>query len=139
MLARAGERRALADLAEIVRRRGAPSPTPRLPPDGIVAVPAVEARLLRGGRLFPDGIPPSWRGRPAEAHDLVAGPSSTVSFALRWHGEHPAVIWEVEGDPVALSAPAVDAAWRTAERSGEALWHHAPRPGPTTAQARPLT
>jgi hypothetical protein len=137
VLARAGERRALADVAAIVRRRGTPSPTPRLPPGGIVAVPAVEARLLRGGRLFPEGIPPSWRGRSVEAHGLVAGASSTLSFALRWHGEHPAVIWEVEGDPVALSAPAVHAAWRTDERSGEALWHHGPRPAARSASGPP--
>ena len=57
-----------------------------------------------GGRLFPGGIPPAWRGVDLEAHGLLAGPASTVSFALRWHGVNAAVLWEVTGDPVALTA-----------------------------------
>jgi hypothetical protein len=34
----------------------------------------------------------------------------------------PAVLWELDGESVELSAPAVDLSWRTSERSGEALW-----------------
>jgi hypothetical protein len=129
VLAEAGERRAVVDVADIVRRRRVEAPWPVEPPEGILAVPAVEGRLVRAGRLFPDAIPPAWRGRPVEAHGLVAGPASRLSFALRWHGEHPALLWEVQGEPVALSAPAADTCWRTSERSGEALWHHGPADG----------
>ncbi len=49
--------------------------------------------------------------------------STTASFAVRWHGERPAVLWEQQGDtPVELSAPDLDPEWRTTERSGETLW-----------------
>jgi hypothetical protein len=53
---------------------------------------------------------------------VLAGPASTLSFALRWHGPNAAVLWDVDGAAVELAATAVDAAWRTRERHGEALW-----------------
>ena len=127
VLARAGERRAVVDVAAIVARR-VPEDGPAEVPDTVLAVPAVEGRLLRDGRLLPDGIPAGWRGQPVEAHGLVGGPASSVSFALRWHGEHPAVLWEVAGEPLTLSAPAVDPGWTTDERAGEALWRGGARP-----------
>ena len=124
VLAVAGEGRAVADLARIIDRRTAAQPPPATA-DGVRAVAAVEGRLLRGGVLFPDGYPPEWRGADLEAHGLPAGPDSTVSFAVRWHGQHPAVLWQVEGRPVVLSAPAVDPSWRAEGSSGEALWRTA--------------
>jgi hypothetical protein len=127
VLARAGERRAVDDVVAIASRR-APSVPPVEVPATILAVAAVEGRLLRAGALLPGGLPDGWRGQPVEAHGLVGGPASRVSFALRWHGEHPAVLWEVEGEPLTLSAPAVDAGWTTDERSGETLWHGRARP-----------
>ncbi len=122
VLARAGERRAGSDLARIVAAR---HPAP--PPDptgvtGVRVVAAVERRVVRGGQLFPDGIPTAWRGTDLEAHGLLAGPASTLSFALRWHGPNAAVLWEVDGAAVELTAPGADPAWRTRERHGEALW-----------------
>ena len=124
VLAVAGEGRAVADLARIIDRRMAAQPPPATA-DGVRAVAAVEGRLLRGGVLFPDGYPPEWRGADLEAHGLPAGPETTVSFAVRWHGQHPAVLWQVEGRPVVLSAPAVDPSWRAEGSSGEALWRTA--------------
>jgi hypothetical protein len=32
------------------------------------------------------------------------------------------VLWETTGDPVPLSAPAIDADWRGVGSTGEALW-----------------
>jgi hypothetical protein len=78
--------------------------------------------LARGPVLLPAGVPPEWVGSNFEAHGLVAGPSTALSFAVRWHGEHPAVLWQVDGDPVELTAPSVDPAWRTRDPRGEALW-----------------
>jgi hypothetical protein len=121
VFAAAGERRALRDLARIIAQRQ-PAGLPATPADGIRAVAAVERRLARGPVLFPEGIPAAWRGADVEAHGLAVGPAARLSFAVRWHGERPAVLWELDGESVELSAPAVDPSWRTSERSGEALW-----------------
>ncbi|MFZ2442582.1 MAG: hypothetical protein WAW51_09490, partial [Ilumatobacteraceae bacterium] len=47
-------------------------------------------------------------------------------FAIRWHGERPAVLWEQSGDAVALSAPVLAPDWHTTEVKGEALWPQPP-------------
>jgi hypothetical protein len=121
VLATAGERRAVLDVARITAGRR-PGGLPAEPAGGIRAVAAVERRLARGAVLFPEGIPERWRGSDIEAHGLAAGPATRLSFAVRWHGARPAVLWELDGEPVQLSAPAVDRSWRTTGRSGEALW-----------------
>ncbi|WP_040496602.1 hypothetical protein [Ilumatobacter nonamiensis] len=91
-------------------------------------VRSVERRIADGGRLLTGGIPNSWLGSNFEVHAVPTSPSTAASFAVRWHGERPAVLWEQQGDaPVELSAPDVDPDWHTTESSGEALWV-APRP-----------
>lgn len=63
-------------------------------------------------------LPPSWRGAPLEAHRVpVTG--GVLSFALRWHGERAAVMWESDG--VRITAPGLDAGWRATDARGEAL------------------
>lgn len=127
VLAAAGERRALVDLARIVASR---PPAVVVPPaddvdaDGadVATVAAVERRIAAGGRLFPDGIPSTWLGQNLEAHGLVAGPSSLLSLAVRWHGANAAVLWDVTGEPVALTTEVATAPWTTDATSGEALW-----------------
>jgi hypothetical protein len=52
-----------------------------------------------------------------------------VSFALRWHGDRPAVLWECTGDPVTLISSGAAPEWTTSERTGETLW-----PAPVGAQ-----
>lgn len=131
VLAAAGERRAIADLARIVATRAS---TPLVPPaddvdadDADVAtVAAVERRIAAGGRLFPDGIPTTWLGRNLEAHGLVAAPSSRLSLAVRWHGANAAVLWDVVGDPAPLSSDVGTSPWSTDAVTGEALWQLAP-------------
>lgn len=120
LLASAGERRAVEDVGRIIAAR----PSSTVPPsaEGTRAVAAIERGLVRGTELFPDGVPAQWRGVDLEAHGLAAGPRTTVSYAVRWHGARPAVLWQVDGDPVVLTAPRVDPSWRSAEPSGEALW-----------------
>lgn len=86
-------------------------------------VRSVERRVVDGGRFLSGGMPTSWLGNNFEVHGLPTSPSTTVSFAVRWHGERPAVLWEQQGDtPVELSAPDIDPNWLTRERSGESLW-----------------
>ena len=61
-------------------------------------------------------------------HGVPTGPRSTVGFAVRWHGERPAVLWEQQGPTQLLTAPAVDADWSSNAASGEALWSEPPQP-----------
>lgn len=121
VLARAGEWRAVDDVQRIVDGR-APSPLPTDPPDGIRAVAWLERTLAIGGDLLPAGIPQDWLGANFEVFGVPTGPTSAVSFAVRWHGDRPAVLWEQTGDPRTLRATRVAPGWSTADVRGEALW-----------------
>lgn len=72
--------------------------------------------------VFPDDFDSRHLGVNIEAHRLIAGGDRTISLAIRWHGERPAVIWEVEGPPGLLLRSGADAEWTSVESSGEALW-----------------
>jgi hypothetical protein len=92
------------------------------------AIAAIEdglARVAADGtlHLLPDGVPASWRGVHFEAHGLVAGAGRRVSYAVRWHGEAPALLWEVEGDAsgLAIAAPCVDPHFLAHSARGETL------------------
>jgi hypothetical protein len=70
-------------------------------------------------------LPPAWRGQSIEVGGAPTrfGP---LSFAVRWHGPRPAVLWDlaVHPDlpgPVTLVAPGLDRTWRSTEPAGEAL------------------
>ena len=52
-----------------------------------------------------------------DAAPLRAGP---VSFAVRWHGERPALLWEAPSG-TELRTPALDPAWSSTAGSGEVL------------------
>ncbi len=66
-------------------------------------------------------------GQPFEAHDLPTR-AGLLSYGLRWHGERPALLWEITPWPdrpaataVTLTAPALDPAWSATSAVGEAL------------------
>lgn len=100
-------------------------------------VRSVEQRLANGGELIPGGMPSTWLGNNFEVHALPTSAASSVSFAVRWHGERPAVLWEQHGERlVPLSAPSIDAGWSSSERSGEALWE---APQAARTRSTPLT
>jgi hypothetical protein len=68
------------------------------------------------------GFPPEWRGQDLEVHDAPTR-AGRLSYALRWHGPRPALLWEV-ADPapgLVVRAPALDPAWSTTEPTGETL------------------
>lgn len=98
-------------------------------------VRSIERRVADGGRLLPGGMPTSWHGSNFEVHGVPTSPTTTVSFAVRWHGERPAVLWEQhatnDSPTVELSAPDVDSHWRTSDATGETLW-----PAPERERAR---
>ena len=127
VLAVAGELRARRDLERIEASRSPSSPPPE-PPGGVRSVAWLESRLAVGGALLPDGLPAEWLGQSVEVYGVPTGPASSVSFAIRWHGERPAVLWERTGEPIELAAPVVAPDWCSSEAKGEALW-----PPPETA------
>ena len=69
-------------------------------------------------------LPDAWWGQGLEIH---AAPTyaGVLSFALRWHGDRPALLWELEPHDdvgaVRLSAPGLDPSWSTTDLRGEAL------------------
>jgi hypothetical protein len=68
-------------------------------------------------------LPPEWVGQGIEVHDAPTA-LGTLSWAVRWHGPRPALLWDLSGPPVAgfrLEAPGLDPRWATTEASGEAL------------------
>ncbi len=121
----AGEDRAVEDLRRL-RVSTAPWVTDELPA-AIGRVPCwVERGLVISDEntalLMPRGFPEAWLGIDFEAHGLAIGLASTLSFAIRWHGDRPAVLWEVAGAPMSLSHDD----WSTSQLTGEALWQPVP-------------
>jgi hypothetical protein len=91
-------------------------------PSGLLR--ATRAALVRDERdleLAP-AVPAAWLGQDLELHDAPTR-LGRLSYAIRWHGERPALLWEVV-DPapgLVLRAPALDPTWSTTDPSGEAL------------------
>ena len=117
----AGEHRAVADL----RKMKLPMPSQRveqMPVEPALVPSWVERQLVVSdefaAQLMPHSFPAAWLGVDFEAHGLPIGLASTLSFAIRWHGDRPAVLWEVDGPPMPLAS----GAWSTGQLSGEALW-----------------
>ena len=81
-------------------------------------------------------LAPGWdlmdAGVDLEVHELPTR-FGTLSYGIRWHGERPALLWELSGRgdealgaapiPTAptLTVSAIDPAWSASETSGEAL------------------
>jgi hypothetical protein len=131
-MARAGEDRGVEDLEATLSRAPGITTADLAPPHGIRVVPWVEHHLARPApgaacALVPNGFPTSWFGASVEAYHLPAGPRHVVSYAIRWHGERPAVLWEVAGPAgLRLTGGAADPAWHTDLPTGEALWASPP-------------
>jgi hypothetical protein len=124
----AGDRRGSRDLRRIIDRRqrtrfdATSFAEVRRGPSAGRFVHEVERRLVADGELLPIGIPGAWHGTNFECHGLPSRDGGRVSFAVRWHGERPAVLWEQSGATTRLTAPKVDPEWFTELTSGEALW-----------------
>ncbi len=69
--------------------------------------------------LLADPVPSAWLGQPLEVHDAPL-PHGSVSFAVRWHGERPALLWESTHTGV-VRCPGLDPSWRGTGLKGEAL------------------
>jgi hypothetical protein len=61
----------------------------------------------------------AWLGEQLAVHDLPLR-RGLCSFALRWHGARPALLWDVPAGTT-VRAPALDPAWASDEPVGETL------------------
>ena len=149
LLAAAGEARASADVGRLAAG-GAPPAGAMSDLDELLASagstwawpgpggghdPAANARLVTlvramlvaelddGVAVLPN-VPDSWLGQGVEVHDAPTR-HGRLSFAVRWHGDRPALLWHLEPHPsdrpARLTAPGLEPAWSTTEPKGEAL------------------
>ncbi|HEY8527703.1 MAG TPA: hypothetical protein VIL48_22245 [Acidimicrobiales bacterium] len=83
------------------------------------------------GLVLASIVPEAWLGHGWEVHDAPTA-HGRLSYAVRWHGERPALLWELEPHPgteaVRLTAPGLDPSWSTTELRGEALLGPVPVP-----------
>jgi hypothetical protein len=82
-------------------------------------------RETDGGLALCSMLPEQWAGQGIEVHDAPTH-VGRLSFAVRWHGERPALLWELEPHPditgpVVLTTPGLDPAWSTTDPRGETL------------------
>lgn len=97
-------------------------------------VHALLVRDVEGGLALCSLLPAAWVGQPLEVHDAPTK-SGTISFAVRWHGDRPALLWELqERDqaPVRITCPGLDPGWSTTERRGDALLCVSPLESPAS-------
>jgi hypothetical protein len=75
--------------------------------------------------------PAEWLGQGVEVHDAPTA-HGRLSYAVRWHGARPAVLWDLElhdaTGPVLLVAPGLDRTWQSRDPRGEALLAPPPEP-----------
>ena len=127
VFSRMGENRAADDVSAAQLRMSSAADPPNVMPADIRAIAWVEEKMVavqRDGsvQVFGRGIPRLWLGANLECHRVAAGPLHTVSFGIRWHGEKPALLWEVSGPAgVKLDAGICDPTWTSVESAGETL------------------
>jgi hypothetical protein len=133
LLYRAGETRGQQDVAQSWSRLLGANTEVDVIRDGLAALSGVrqiawiESQLVAQRRdgaidVCPRGIDPAWLGVNFECHRLVASPEHLISYAVRWHGEKPALLWEIDGPTGArVAASAIDGAFSSAEMRGETL------------------
>jgi hypothetical protein len=152
-----GDRRALDRLDRLVRAGGPTASWPRRlddrgagrggqgddPVATALFLQLVRSVLVRERRPAPTArpvaldvlslVPASWMGQGIEVHDAPTtfGP---FGFAVRWHGERPALLWELRAAPdgamPTIACPGLAPGWSTTEPVGETLL---PAPGGSAA------
>lgn len=88
-----------------------------------VPVPGTDG-VGAGGLAVCSLVPDPWLGQGWEVHDAPTA-FGTFGYAVRWHGDRPALLWELEPHDgvtsVRLTAPGLDPTWSSTEWRGEAL------------------
>jgi hypothetical protein len=85
-------------------------------------------------------VPDAWLGQSWEVRHLPTAAGS-LGYAVRWHGERPALLWELEpwegSTPVTLTVPGLDPSWSSRAPAGEALLAPIARPDRSVRRDRP--
>jgi hypothetical protein len=101
-------------------------------PDPVATAAFVAAALdlllhapVDDGLVLAPCVPEAWLGQGWEVHEAPT-PHGRFSYAVRWHGERPALLWQLEdraGSDAAprITIPGLDPTWSTTEPRGEAL------------------
>jgi hypothetical protein len=125
-----GDSTAAGDASALLGRVRSVGEAPIEAPPQVSGAAWFEDRLVRprpdgAVELFPGGLPMAWFGASLEVHDLEVARGRRLSFAIRWHGERPALLWEWTMPPgsatPALVGGGLDPNWSSLEESGEAL------------------
>jgi hypothetical protein len=124
VLAAAGEQRGHDD-AERVRRRWASAAGPESVGDevGVWWIHGRRSQLVTVGDQSIDLLPSwpdDWFGQGVEVYGEQLG-QWRASFAVRWHGERPALLWDIDGPSTTVRCSGLDAAWSSDVTRGEAL------------------
>jgi hypothetical protein len=85
------------------------------------AVRPLLVREVEGAITLLGELSPGWAGQALDVRDAPTRAAGRVSYAVRWHGDRPALLWECERPGIRLRAPGLDPHWSTLEPSGEAL------------------
>ena len=85
----------------------------------LAALRAVLVRERPGVIDLLPGFPPEWLGQPISV-DAVPLRAGSLSFALRWHGARPALLWDAPNG-VELRVPKLDPEWSSTVATGEVL------------------
>ena len=121
----AGETRGAADIRSIRLACGAPD----VADEGSVSSAVRQLADLTDGfgavtfagavEFFSAPIPAAWYGQSFEVHEVPA-PGGVAGCAVRWHGERPAIIWDVP-EGLTVRCPGLDPSWTDTRPRGEAL------------------
>jgi hypothetical protein len=76
------------------------------------------------GLVLCGAVPTGWLGQGWEVHDAPTA-LGRLGFAVRWHGDRPALLWELEPHAdlgqIRITAPGLDPSWSGDQLAGEAL------------------
>ena len=98
----------------------------REPARFLAALRGVLVHEHTGGIEVLPGFAPDWLGQSLTVADVPLR-AGALSFAVRWHGARPALLWDAPAG-VELRTPALDPGWSTRDRVGETLLAEPPRP-----------
>jgi hypothetical protein len=90
--------------------------------DGAGVLASTRTALVRETQAVIDILPgfrPEWLGQSIAAHDVPLR-NGRCSFAVRWHGARPALLWDVPPG-TRVRAPMLDPLWSSTKPSSEAL------------------